>query len=220
MPYALSATTLSIMKDCPRCFWLQFNKGILRPATIFPSLPGGMDRVFKTYFDSFRGRGIPPELLKHDIDAFLYSDKEKLDEWRNYRQGLKYIDSEGNMLRGMVDEILEREGKLIVLDFKTRGYPCKEDTHTYYQNQLNIYNFLLRNAAGMKTEDYAYLLFYYPDKVNSNGDVHFKTELKRVNTSAADGEKLFTDAIQLLKSEMPEANPECGYCRLMNWQKV
>jgi hypothetical protein len=172
-----------------------------------------MDRVLKSYFDSFRGNGVPPELLKHDIDAFLFADRKKLDEWRNYRQGLKYTDSEGNVLKGMVDEVLERDGKLIVLDFKTRGWPCKDDSHTYYQNQLNIYNFLLRKAAAMETEDYAYLLFYSPEKVNANGDVHFKTELKKVKTNADEAEKLFNDAIKLLKSECPEAGEKCEYCK-------
>ncbi|MFH1181613.1 MAG: PD-(D/E)XK nuclease family protein [Candidatus Woesearchaeota archaeon] len=212
MPYTLSATTLALMKDCPRCFWLQFNKGVMRPAAIFPSLPSGMDRVLKTYFDSFRGRGLPPELMEHDIDAFLFADRKKLDEWRNYKQGLKYADVEGNVLKGMVDDVLEREGKLIVLDFKTRGWPTKEDSHTYYQNQLNIYNFLLRKA-GNATEDYAFLLFYSPEKVNSNGDIHFKTELKKVKTNADEGGRLFDEAIRLLKSEMPEAKPECGFCK-------
>jgi hypothetical protein len=212
MPYSLSSTTLSLLKDCPRCFWLQFNKGVLRPATLFPSLPNGMDRVLKVYFDDFRGKGVPPELLKNDIDAFLFSDKEQLEEWRDYKRGLKYFDAEGNLLRGMVDDLLEREGKLIVLDFKTRGYPCKDDSHTYYQDQLNIYNFLLRKQ-GLETENYAYLLFYSPEKVNSNGDIHFKTELKKVMTNAAEGGRLFTDAIKLLKGSIPEANPECGFCK-------
>jgi hypothetical protein len=171
-----------------------------------------MDRVLKEYFDSFRGTGVPPELMKHDIDAFLFSNKAKLDEWRDYRKGLKYYDAEGNVLKGMVDDVLEREGKLIVLDFKTRGYPCKDDSHSYYQDQMNIYTFLLQQS-GNETEDYAYLLFYSPEKVLSNGDVHFKTELKKVMVNAAEGLKLFTDAIKLLKGSIPEAKEECGFCK-------
>ena len=33
-----------------------------RPRGIFPSLPSGMDRVIKTYFDHYRG-SLPPELV-------------------------------------------------------------------------------------------------------------------------------------------------------------
>jgi hypothetical protein len=49
MAYKLSPSSLSLLKECPRCFWLQFNKGIRRPSTVFPSLPGGMDRILKAF---------------------------------------------------------------------------------------------------------------------------------------------------------------------------
>lgn len=43
----LSPSTISLFMECPRCFWLQFNKNIHRSRDIFPSLPGGMDGVIK-----------------------------------------------------------------------------------------------------------------------------------------------------------------------------
>jgi xanthosine utilization system XapX-like protein len=52
-----------------------------------------------------------------------------------------------------------KNDRLIVLDYKTRGFPLKEDTAAHYQDQLDIYNFLLRKN-GYRTEDYGYLLFY------------------------------------------------------------
>ena len=62
MPYKLSPSSLSVLKECPRCFWLQVNKKIRRPIGAFPSLPGGMDRILKTHFDSFRSREeLPPD---------------------------------------------------------------------------------------------------------------------------------------------------------------
>src|SRR3989344_4511673 len=93
MTYKFSPSSLSLLKDCPRCFWLNFNKNIKRPDSIFPSLPSGMDKILK------KGK------------------------------------------------------KLIVLDYKTRGFPLKEDTHEHYQDQMDIYNFLLRKN-GYETEDY------------------------------------------------------------------
>lgn len=47
----LSPASLNIFLDCPKCFWLEKNKSIKRPRGVFPSLPGGMDPVIKTYFD-------------------------------------------------------------------------------------------------------------------------------------------------------------------------
>ena len=46
MTVTLSPSSLNLMKDCPRCFWVQFNKGIKRPNGIFPSLPSGIDLRF------------------------------------------------------------------------------------------------------------------------------------------------------------------------------
>ena len=176
MPYKLSPSTLNLFKECKKCFWLKFNKNIKRPETIFPSLPSGMDRVLKIHFDNYRDKDqLPPE-LKELKELKLFKDKELLEEWRNNRKGITVEDKEGNILRGAVDNILTKENKLIVLDYKTRGYPLKEDTKDHYQDQLDIYNFLLRKN-NYETEDYAYLLFYHPEKVNEKGNVIFNTDL-------------------------------------------
>ena len=47
MTYKFSPSSLSLLKDCPRCFWLNFNKEIKRPGSIFSSLPSGMDKTLK-----------------------------------------------------------------------------------------------------------------------------------------------------------------------------
>jgi len=57
MPYKFSPSSLSLLKDCPRCFWLKFNKNITRPESIFPSLPSGMDKILKEHFDRFMKKG-------------------------------------------------------------------------------------------------------------------------------------------------------------------
>ena len=96
---------------------------------------------------------------------------------------------------------------LIVLDYKTRGFPLKEDTKDHYQNQLDIYNFLLRKN-GYETEDFAYLLFYHPDKVTEKGDVIFHTDLIKMKIDIKNAEKIFK-----------EASEECGFCKWANSTK-
>jgi len=213
MTITLSPSSLGLLKDCPRCFWIQFNKGIRRPNGIFPSLPSGMDKILKTHFDNFRDKGILPPELKELKGVKLFNDIELLEVWRNNRKGIQWVDDEGNILRGAVDNILQKGRKLIVLDFKTRGFPLKEDTHEHYQDQMDIYNFLLRKN-GWETEDYAYLLFYHPEKVEEDGDVVFHTDLVKVEISVENGEKIFMEAIGILKGEMPESNEDCEFC---NW---
>ncbi len=210
MPYTFSPSTLSLLKDCPRCFWLQFNKGIKRPEAIFPSLPSGMDKVLKEHFDRFCKKGIlPPEL--QGLNEVKLFDEEILNVWRNNRKGIQWKDLEGNVLRGAVDNILVKGKKLIVLDFKTRGYPVKEDTHAHYQDQLDIYNFLLRKD-GFETEEYAYLLFYHPVEVLENGDIRFHHDLIKINVDVGNAERIFNDALALLKQEFPPEAKECGWC--------
>src|SRR3989344_4050498 len=204
----LSPSSLSTLKDCPLCFWLAFNKKISPPGGIFPSLPSGMDLVLKKHFDAFREKGTIPEELK-GTGAKLFNNMDLLKVWRSNFKGVRWTDKKGNELHGAVDDILEKNGKLIVLDFKTRGFPLKDDTHTHYQDQLDIYNFLLRKN-GHETEDYAYLLFYVPKEVNEYGHILFDTSLVKVNTSVKNGEELFRAALRLLEGLMPSPIDECG----------
>jgi len=212
MPYKFSPSSLSLLKECPRCFWLHFNKGIKRPDSIFPSLPSGMDRILKIHFDSFRDKGmLPPELAKLKGNYKLFDNAELLAVWRNNFKGIEYVDKDGNVFRGAVDNILQKGKKLVVLDYKTRGFPVKDDTAAHYQDQMNIYNFLLRKNKH-KTENYAYLLFYHPNKVDSDGDVLFNTDLVKMKVNVKDAEKLFKKALKVLSEEIPEAGEECGFC--------
>jgi len=175
-----------------------------------------MDRILKIHFDSFIGKGIPPELKIKNVK--LFDDLKLLEIWRNNFKGISYTDSSGNILRGAVDNILVKGKKLIVLDYKTRGFPLKEDTAAHYQNQLDIYNFLLRKNL-YKTEDYAYLLFYHPDKVSSKGDVVFNTDLVKMKIDVTNAEKILANALKVLSSDIPEASEECGYCEWVKENK-
>jgi len=212
MTVTLSPSSLNLLKDCPRCFWIQFNKGIKRPNGAFPSLPSGMDKILKIHFDSFRDKGLLPPELRGLKDVKLFDNTKLLEVWRNNRKGIQWIDEDGNVLRGAVDNILQKGKKLIVIDFKTRGFPLKEDTPDHYQDQLDIYNFLLRKN-GFETEEYAYLLFFHPDKVNQNGDVIFHTDLVRMEISVENAEKIFKEAIEILKGEVPECGKGCEFCK-------
>ena len=215
MTYKLSPSTLSLLKDCPRCFWLKFNKGIKRPAGIFPSLPSGMDKILKEHFDRFMEKGeMPPELKEQDCvkECKLFDDKEQLKIWRSNFKGIQHQYNKDFLIRGAVDNILIKGKKLIVLDYKTRGYPLKEDTHTHYQDQMDIYNYLLRKN-NYKTEDFAFLIFYFPTEVTSTGEVVFDTVLKRMKVDVGNAEGIIKKAVKVLKGRIPKADKECGWCR-------
>ena len=214
MPYKFSPSSLSLLKDCPRCFWLAFNKDIKRPDSIFPSLPSGMDKVLKEHFDRFmKKEELPPELQEElGGQVKLFDDEELLKVWRSNFKGIQWIDKKGNLIHGAIDNLLRKGKKLIVLDYKTRGFPLKEDTHEHYQDQMDIYNFLLRKN-GYETEDYTYLLFYHPHQVEATGHVCFNTDLVKIKVNIKNAEKILKDAVEVLEGEVPKAGEGCGFCR-------
>ena len=213
MTLKISPSSINLMLDCPRCFWLQIVKKIKRPETPFPSLPSGMDKILKEHFDRFMEKAtLPPELKEQDCvkGCKLFNDKEKLKIWRNNFKGIEYKNEENDvLLHGAVDNLLVKDGKLIVLDYKTRGFPLKEDTHEHYQVQLDLYNFLLRKN-NYKTEDYSYLLFYYPNKVLETGEVIFDTRLIKMKVDIKNAERIWSEALKLLNSACPSKS--CEWC--------
>lgn len=212
MPFKLSPSSLGLFKECPRCFWLTKHEVWKRPQGPFPQLPNGMDRVLKQHFDKFMRREmLPPELCDHEhcTNMKLFDDEKLLAEWRNAKKGLWFEDKDENVLHGGIDNLLVKGNKFIVLDYKTKGSPAKEDAHEYNQHQLDIYNFILRKM-GHETEDYGFLLFYSPSEVLETGEVVFHTELRKVKTSVKDAEDLFRSAIKLLNDACPKKS--CVWC--------
>ncbi|MDP7181235.1 MAG: PD-(D/E)XK nuclease family protein [Candidatus Woesearchaeota archaeon] len=171
-----------------------------------------MDKVLKEYFDTYMKKDkLPPELA--ELKGYsLFTDEELLKAWRNNRKGIEYVDkASGAFLHGAIDNMLTKGKKLVVLDYKTRGYPLKEDTASHYQAQMDAYNYLLRKN-GYETEDYAFLLFYYPLGVDKD-NIQFAKELIKMKTDVKNAEKLFKAAIKICQQEnSPSPNPECKFC--------
>lgn len=218
--FKLSPSGLSLFLNCPRCFWLEKNKNIKRPRGIFPSLPGGMDLVIKTYFDKYRTKNeLPPE-VNGRLPGMLLSNMSMLDKWRSWRAtDLGYEDKRINaILSGALDDCLVENGNYIPLDYKTRGSDLIEDPRKYYQTQLDCYCLILE-SSGFKTKGLAYLLYYWPTEVFENGMVKFKVEPIKVETNIESAKKIFKDAVVLLTHEIPKANPTCEYCNLVGARK-
>ena len=212
MTHKLSPSALNMIKECPRCFWLAQHKVWKRPASIFPSLPSGMDRILKIHFDKFRGKKeLPPEIHnnKECAGMKLFDDREKLKIWQSNFKGISFKDKNNNELHGAVDNLLIRENKIIVLDYKTRGYAVKDDTADHYKDQLDIYNFLLRKNK-YETEDFSFLLFYVPKEVMETGEIVFNTELVKVKVDVKNAENIWKNAIKLLNSDCPDKY--CEWC--------
>ncbi len=208
----LSPTTgLNLFRECPRCFWLHFNKKVQRPRGIFPSLPGGMDLVIKKYFDRYRGT-LPPE-IEGKVEGSLMPDIGLMDKWRNWRSGLEYHDKALDaVLFGALDDCLIDDDYYIPLDYKTRGSaPKYGDSERYYQTQLDAYGLLL-STNDYKTRNFAYLIYYYPMEAGENGLVKFDIKPVKVGTDLERAKNTFCDAVKLLRGPMPERYDDCEYC--------
>ncbi|UCC95717.1 MAG: PD-(D/E)XK nuclease family protein [Candidatus Omnitrophota bacterium] len=218
--FSLSPSTLNIYVNCPRCFWFHMVKGaeFKRPEGPTSTLPRGMDNLIKIYFDTYRAKcALPPE-IEAEVTGQLI-EESLIHRWRNWKTGLQFIDSDGSRLFGALDECLVCDGMYIPVDYKTRGYDLKEDSTSYYILQMSSYNFLLARN-GYAVSEHAYLVFYIPSKVSDEGLVHFKIEVKKVETFPLDKvHRTFRQAVELLSlNEPPPKNNGCKFC---NWaQKV
>jgi len=173
--------------------------------------------VLKSYYDKYRLVGkLPPE-LNGKIEGKLYPDLVKMNKWRNWRTGLEYFDKKRNAkLVGALDDLLLIGNKYAPLDYKTRGGVVKENSHTYYQLQLDLYSLLLKEN-GLPPADFGYLVFYSPNKVESGGLTHFTVEPVKVETNAEAGRTVLEKAIDLLKRGTPPHHSSCEYGL---WQNV
>ena len=211
----ISPSGISSLLECPRCLWMQYNENIKRPRGIFPSLPDGMDNVFKKYFDEFRAQGVLPPEIDGKVDGELFQDLKKLNSWRDFnfgRGGIRTEVPEFNMVvAGAIDDLLiSPEGKYIPFDFKTRGYPTKEDTHEHYRTQIDLYA-LLFEKNNMPPADHGYLLFFWPETY-SLGMASFKTNLIRLEVSPSRGRGVLERAYKIITGPKPKSHNECEYC--------
>ena len=205
----LSPSTLNLFLECPKCFWLQEVRRIHRPKGPFPSLPGGMDAVIKKYFDQFREKGTLPPFLK--VKGQLV-DENLIREWRNNRKGLRWLDPNTRAeLMGALDDCLVDEGRYIPIDYKTRGWLIKEDSHTYYQNQLDCYTLLLEKND-FPANNFAYLIFWSPKEVREDNLVNFTIEPVGVETDPQRALKIFRSAVETLAGPLPKHHSTCGFC--------
>ncbi len=203
---SLSPSTLNLYLECKRCFWLQFNQKIKRPRGIFPSLPGGIDLILKSYFNLYRPKKVLPPLIAGKVEGILAD--VPLD--------LEFVDAKNNLkIRGRLDDCLKTEDGLYApLDHKTRGSLPGDVgySYNYYKVQMDTYTLLLAKS-GYRAKNVAYIVYYSP----ANGELHkgfpFKVEVHKLKTDPESVHSLFLEAKRCIEGLLPESNPECKFCK-------
>jgi hypothetical protein len=202
----LSSTTLKLFQECPRCFWLHVNRKIERPRGPFPSLPSGIDRILRTYFDGYRDSGGLPPLIAGKLDGALSTTPLTL--------GFN-DDATRSRLWGKLDDcVLLPDGRVSPLDHKTRA-SAPDDisyTQTYYQFQMDVYTLLLERN-GHRTTRTAHVIYYYPVAGTLHQGFPFEVAVHTIATRPDFALKIFNDAVRCLNDVLPDSAPACGYCR-------
>lgn len=210
----LSPSSLNIFKNCPKCFWLEKNAKTPRPRGIFPSLPGGFDRIIKQAMDTYRSAKEVPFSVEGVSGLRFFQDQRKLDQWRNWRTGLKAEFGE-HCLIGAFDDLLITRDKYVPFDYKSKGSAANlEDATKYYQTQLELYALMLQQNS-YRTENFGVLLFFSPESLDLRTDplhANLLVQSFKIEISTDRAKTLFDDAIACLEGLEPLAGPECEYC--------
>ena len=203
MEYKLSPSSLNLLEDCPRCFWLHMVKGIKRPTGPMSSIPIKMDSIIKHYFDKYRDLGKLPPIIEDKITGWLAVGMPKT---------LKHELDSGIILLGRPDEYIKlKDDNIVALDHKTKSKE-PDDVHPSYQLQLDVYSYLLK-AMGYDTVDIAYLAFYYPDECDLHNGMPFFCKVIEVKTNPKIVEKLVIKSFDVLNGKIPDPAENCEYCK-------
>lgn len=207
MKKQLSPTGLNLYRECPRCFYIKNRADVDRPRGLFPSLPGGIDRVLKAKLNQYREMETMPGFLK------------ALEPLRLAKIGMNIGHTEdGWRLYGKLDDcLIGPDGLFTPLDHKTRGSVPQEDApHPAYQFQMDCYAYLL-DRTGRKLSGEGVLVYYTPKEAGEfDGSIPFDMTIKRFPVDPSRAEKVIRAAAACLEADViPGDGGECEYCRFV-----
>ena len=201
----LSPTAIENSKRCPRCFWLQYHKGLRQPEGIVSRLANRFDKVIKSYFDLYRASGELPPMIASQVEGRL---QYPFQETYFYH----YNDQYG--LMGKLDECLvTADRKYTPVDHKTSSSdPNGRELIPAYQTQLDVYALLLERN-GHPTSGLGHLIYFYPDvgkELHKGFPMQIIVKTLKTNTQRALTE--FLKTIKILEGKMPKSAADCPFC--------
>lgn len=202
----LSHSGIELLERCPRCFWLQYNRGIYQPEGIVSRLANRFDGVIKKYFDIYRQRGILPPLVEGKVQGKLENPFQEI---------YFYSTSDQYGLKGKLDECLVTDNNMFTpVDHKTSSSDprTKNGILSAYQTQLDMYAFLLQ-ANGKQSTGIGHLIYFYPD-VGENLHQGFPmvVHVETLNTNPLRAREKYEKAIEVLQGPFPQSSKECPFC--------
>ena len=190
-----------------------------------------VDALLKEEFDIYREKQEPhPIFKKHNLNFVpLKIDKEKLNDFRNNRKGVRAKSTKTNYtIYGALDDLwLNKDNnEVVVVDYKATSNKYGVDYvnskmayHKAYLRQLDFYAYLLKlnKFKVFKTGYWFVCNAQYKDQKTFSGNLNFKINLLSYNVrtdyiedTLVELEKCYND------SKIPQSSSVCDTCR---WQK-
>lgn len=205
----ISFSSLSLMAECPLCFWFRLNRGLSRPAKPLPGILQRLDKIQKELAREAMGGGpLPLPLLGKLPGSFV----PKHTVPHNLSITLPELRFR---LVTRLDAVIDLDGLVAPTDFKSFGDPKPEEyLRRYYQLQGELYNHALA-SAGHKVANRTVFVMWFPRRCPRN--IQFEAEVATIPTPAAAAHSILTRAREVLDGPVPEPSPTCAWCA---WAKA
>jgi len=221
-PFRLSRSKIDLFLNCPRCFYLDRRLGISQPPSYPFSLNSAVDTLLKKEFDIHRAQGTPHPLMKHYHLKAVPLAHEQIDNWRDsLKGGITYLHQPTNLLiTGGVDDVwINEAGEYIIVDYKSTAKEgevnLEADWQIGYKRQIEIYQWLFRHN-GYRVSSTGYFVYCNGRTDKKAFDAHLEFDIKLLPYQGDDSwvEQAINQAYDCLNSsQLPEASPDCDYCR-------
>ena len=190
-----------------------------------------VDKLLKEEFDIYREKQEShPEFKKHKLNFVPFKmEKEKLNEFRNNRKGVRAKSTKTNFtIYGAIDDLWLNKDKdeVVVVDYKATSNKygidyvnSKMAYHKAYLRQLDFYAYLLKlnKFKVFKTGYWFVCNAQYKDQKTFSGSLNFKIDLLSYNVRTDYIEDTLVELEKCYNSnKIPLPNAVCDTCR---WQK-
>lgn len=205
---SVSPSSLSDFLECARCGHRRHHYHAW-PRIKYPGLAGGLDRTLKRLSDMYRLDGKLPPLWGSVLPGRrLYHEAPRRLKWQ-CEDLLLNVTGEPDEL------VLEKNGELAIVDFKSKASPHRE-IYESYRMQLNFYGLLARKIPDYpKISKTGYLIFFSPEVQGTNLGWHVEIEQLDIRPAVA-LEFLKKCEPYLRSSATPPAAPGCEACAFLD----
>ena len=227
----LSRTAWDSFIRCKRCFYLE-RKLKIRPIGM-PGYPinSRVDALLKEEFDIYREKQEPHPIFKeHNLNFIpLKMDKEKLNNFRNNRKGVRAKSTKTNFtIYGAIDDLWfnKDSDEIVVVDYKATSNKygidyvnSKMTYHKAYLRQLDFYAYLLKlnKFKVFKTGYWFVCNAQFKDQKTFSGSLNFKVDLLSYDVNTDYIEDTLVELERCYNGNtIPLSSATCDTCR---WQK-